>query len=151
MFLAEILWESGGLRYKRELACIKTGCPGRYDNSVGDKGKNYYGRGYIQLTHSYNYKAASLALYNDLRLIHNPDLVATDEDAAWGVSFWYWAKFVHSQPGIQRGEFGWATRAINGGECTHNMAAAHKRFAIYKKVLVAFHIHEQAKEHGCYN
>ena len=62
MFLAQILWESGGLRYKRELICIKTGCPGVYDHSVGVPGKNYYGRGYIQLTHSYNYKAASLDL-----------------------------------------------------------------------------------------
>src|SRR5258708_316378 len=71
MFLAEILWESGGLRYKKELVCVNTGCPGVYDHSVGVAGKEYYGRGYMQLSHSYNYKAASQALYGDDRLIQN--------------------------------------------------------------------------------
>lgn len=50
MFLAQIILESGGLQYKRELACIQTVCPGVYDSSVGAPGQNYYGRGYIQLT-----------------------------------------------------------------------------------------------------
>ena len=85
MFLSQVLWESGGLRHKRELACIETGCPGKYDSSEGVPGKNYYGRGYIQLTHSYNYKPASMAIYGDDRLITNPDLVADDEDCSWGM------------------------------------------------------------------
>jgi len=90
MFLSQILWESGGLRYKRELICVKSGCPGVYDHSVGVKGQEYYGRGYIQLTHSYNYKAASLALFNDLRLINDPDMVANNEDVAWATAAWFW-------------------------------------------------------------
>jgi chitinase len=50
MFLAQILHESGGLRYKRELACINTGCPNDYQiTGPGIPGKRYYGRGYIQL------------------------------------------------------------------------------------------------------
>ena len=151
MFLAEILWESGGLRYKRELICVKTGCPGVYDSSVGVKGKNYYGRGYIQLTHSYNYKAASLDLYHDLRLINDPDIVANSEDAAWGTAFWFWKTNVHSRAGVQQHKFGDATRAINGMECTGNMQAAHKRFDIYKKVHAAFHLNNAVNEHGCYN
>ncbi|XP_017492178.1 PREDICTED: endochitinase At2g43620-like [Rhagoletis zephyria] len=150
MFLAQILWESGGLRYKRELICVKTGCPGVYDHSVGVPGKNYYGRGYIQLTHSYNYKAASLDLYHDLRLINDPDLVARDEDAAWGTAFWFWKVHVHNRAGVRAHHFGDATRAINGMECTGRMPAAHKRFDIYRKVLVAFHIHEGANGSGCW-
>ena len=46
------------------------------------------GRGYIMLTGSANYKAASEALYNDDRLLDNPGLVASSENYAWGVSFW---------------------------------------------------------------
>jgi len=151
IFLAQILWESGGLKYKRELQCVKTGCPGKYDSSVGIPGKNYYGRGYIQLTHSYNYKAASLALYGDDRLIKNPDLVADDEDAAWGTAFWFWKTNVHSKAGIAQGHFGVATRAVNGGECTGNLPAAHSRFAIYKKILAAIKLNTPAIETGCYN
>lgn len=60
------------------------------------KGKRYWGRGYIQLTWSYNYKAASLDLFNDDRLYTDPDQVATDDNIAWEVSFWFWKKNVHS-------------------------------------------------------
>ena len=51
MFLAQILWESDGLRAKREYACLATGCPGQYldTNYPYYPGQNYYGRGYIQL------------------------------------------------------------------------------------------------------
>lgn len=150
MFLSQILWESGGLRYKRELICIKTGCPGVYDHSVGAPGKNYYGRGYIQLTHSYNYKAASLDLYHDLRLITNPDMVADNEDCAWATAFWFWKINVHNRAGVQQHHFGDATRAINGMECS-GMPAARKRFQIYQHVMRAFHINEAPNEHGCYN
>lgn len=48
MFLAQILWESDGLRAKSEYACEHTGCPGVYGTSRYI-GQNYYGRGYIQL------------------------------------------------------------------------------------------------------
>lgn len=152
MFLAQIIWESGGLKYKRELICVQSGCPGRYDSSVGVKGKNYYGRGYIQLTHSYNYKAASLSLYHDLRLINDPDMVANNEDAAWATSFWFWKTNVHNQGGVQQHHFGAATKAVNGMECANGgWPAAHSRFEIYKKVLKAFHINEAPNEHGCWN
>ena len=50
MFLAQIIHESGGLKHKRELACINTGCPNHYHiTGPGIQGKRYYGRGYIQL------------------------------------------------------------------------------------------------------
>jgi hypothetical protein len=44
------MWESGGLVYKVEQACVKTKCPGVYGKSIY-KGKEYYGRGYIQLVY----------------------------------------------------------------------------------------------------
>lgn len=48
MFLAQILWESDGLKAKEEYACIQTKCPGVYGTSKYP-GRSYYGRGYIQL------------------------------------------------------------------------------------------------------
>ncbi len=47
MFLAQIAWESIGLKEKRELICIQSGCIGTY--GYGAPGKGYYGRGYMQL------------------------------------------------------------------------------------------------------
>ena len=49
MFLAQIIWESDGLRAKKEYACMASGCPGQYTSGIGFPGQNYFGRGYIQL------------------------------------------------------------------------------------------------------
>jgi hypothetical protein len=49
MFLAQILWESDCLRATSEYACAN-GCPGAYPlTGYGIPGKQYFGRGYIQL------------------------------------------------------------------------------------------------------
>ena len=100
----------------------------------------------------YNYKAASSDLFNDDRLYTDPDQVATNDDIAWAVSFWFWKTNVHSLPGVSDGEFGVTTKAINGAlECSgSNYDTAKKRFEIYKIVLTAFNIDEEANENGCY-
>ncbi len=51
-------------------------------------GADYAGRGYIQLTHDYNYQAAGDALGIDL--VNNPDL-ALDPDIAARIFAWYWS------------------------------------------------------------
>ena len=77
MFLAQIMHESGGLKFKEEIRCMHNGCPGEYETGEGVPGKRYFGRGYIQLTWSYNYKAASEALFGDPnKLLRHPELVA---------------------------------------------------------------------------
>ena len=153
MFLAQIMWESGGLIYLSELACMLNGCAGSYETADDYPGQRYYGRGYIQLSWAYNYKAASQDLYNDLRLWTNPGQVSSNDNIAWAVSFWFWKKNVHSRPGVSAGHFGVTTHAINGAlECSGPYKEkARMRFAIYKKVLAAFNIHEAAIETGCYN
>ena len=45
MFLAQIMWESGGLRYNQEIDCMHSGCPGNYETSFDYAGVRYYGRG----------------------------------------------------------------------------------------------------------
>lgn len=152
MFLAEIMWESGGLYYKSELACQQNNCAGSYQDSVGIPGKYYYGRGYIQLTWGANYKAASNALYNNDDLLNNPDQVATNEDYAWGVSFWYWKANV--KPALNNTyDFGLATKAINGAlECSGSGTdIAKKRYQIYTEVLKVFEPSATPIESGCYN
>ncbi|RWS11900.1 hypothetical protein B4U79_02455, partial [Dinothrombium tinctorium] len=150
MFLAQILHESGGLIYKKEIACARTGCPGVYDNGVGYPRRNYYGRGYIQLTHSYNYKAASQDLYGDDRLLRDPDLVSDNENVAWATAFWYWRTRVRNQANVLKFWFGSSTNAINGAlECRGAYQdKARRRFEIYKRVLKAFNLNVTPIENG---
>lgn len=91
MALAQFLHESQGLKKKIEEQCKDSGCPGQYTVPGCDvPGKNYFGRGYIQLSWCYNYKEASQDLYGDDTLVKDPDLVARDENAAWNTAFWFW-------------------------------------------------------------
>ena len=153
MFLAQLMWESGGLQYIRELDCVWSGCPGQYVSDDDYSGQRYYGRGYIQLTWAYNYKTASLSLYNDLRLYENPELVAQFDSISWSVSLWYWKEYVHDLDGVQNGYFGVTTRSINGIlECAGGPYEykARIRFELYAKVLRAFNLFETPLENGCY-
>jgi len=151
MFLAEILWESGGLQYKRELACITNNCTTSYRSAGDPDGVYYYGRGYIQLSWSYNYKAASQALLGDQNtLFYSPDSVASQESLSWNTAYWFWATNVHSDPGVQAGQFGSATNKINGGlECNPCRGACTNRFNIYSIVLKAFGDNEAPNSAGC--
>lgn len=154
MFLAQIIHESGGLRFKEEERCKLniTACMNDYKDTKHDvKGKLYYGRGYIQLTWSVNYLAASKDIFGDSRLLNTPEIVAKDDYLAWAVSFWYWKTRVRTHPGVLRGEFGSSTNRINGAiECLPvPTQTAINRFIIYTKVLKSFNITEKPNSFGC--
>ncbi|GMI76983.1 PATHOGENESIS-RELATED 3, basic chitinase [Hibiscus trionum] len=51
-------------------------------------GRQYYGRGPMQLTHNYNYGQAGRAIGEDL--INNPDLVATNPTISFKTAIWFW-------------------------------------------------------------
>ncbi|KAI8323899.1 lysozyme-like protein [Martensiomyces pterosporus] len=101
MFLANMIWESDGLRTKEEYLCKQSpsACYSSY-GAPNAKGDHFWGRGYIQISWAENYIAASQALFGDERLFQNPQLASYDEGAAWGVSFWYWKTRVHSIPSV---------------------------------------------------
>ncbi|AXB42092.1 chitinase [Amycolatopsis albispora] len=123
-FLANVNHETGGLVHIVEQNqdnyphyCDATqpyGCP------AGQAA--YYGRGPVQLSWNFNYKAAGDALGIDL--LNNPYLVQNDAAVAWRTGLWYWN--TQSGPGTMtphdamvngRG-FGETIRSINGAlEC----------------------------------
>jgi predicted chitinase len=120
-FLANVSHETGGLVYVTEIdksgnycASEPYGCPaGTY---------SYYGRGPIQLSWNFNYKAAGDALGVDL--LDNPSLVETDPAISWKTGLWYWD--TQTGPGtmtahdamVNGAGFGETIRSINGSvEC----------------------------------
>lgn len=138
MCLAQLLWESDGLRAKREYACEVTQCPGEYRTPGCDApGQYYYGRGYIQLTWCDNYRAASAGIFGNDRLVGDPDAVAREDAIAWQTAFWYWGNRVHDAPGVQAGQFGASTKAINGGNPLD--LSESELFKVINHVLRLFH------------
>lgn len=97
-FLANVSHETLGLKYVTEINTANYphycdpsqpyGCPAGTDM--------YYGRGPIQLSWNFNYKAAGDALGIDL--LNDPMLVETDPAVAWATALWYW----NTQPGTGR-------------------------------------------------
>jgi len=51
-------------------------------------GRQYYGRGPMQLSYNYNYGPAGRAIGVDL--LNNPDLVATDPVVSFKTALWFW-------------------------------------------------------------
>lgn len=117
MLLANLIWESTGFQHRQEIACrgearVTERCPYGL----------YHGRGYIQLSWDYNYRAASRAIFGDDRLLMVPDLAARD-DVAWQTALWYWDTHVRPRllenNAVAKRHFGYAVRAINGlNECS---------------------------------
>jgi len=115
-FLAQMLHESGMLRFKEEIwgpTPAQQRYEGRIDlgNTKPGDGFRFRGRGLIQLTGRANYAAYTLATGIDY--LENPDLVA-ERPAAVDVAGWFWHR-----NGINRladlNDINQVTRRINGG------------------------------------
>jgi predicted chitinase len=105
---------------KKIIVDIKTGKPINFNNlalklgntQTGD-GARFKGRGFIQLTGRYNYKIASQAIFNDDRLLKQPELAANPQIAA-KIAVWYWKNRVQTKVGDFR-DVKAVTLPINAG------------------------------------
>jgi chitodextrinase/predicted chitinase len=122
-FLANIDHETGGMIYTEELnqAAWGTYCDRSQSYGCPAGQTAYHGRGPMQLSWNFNYKAAGDAL--GINLLNSPDLVKTDSAVAWKTGIWYWmtgtgGAGMTSHAAMTNGSgFGSTIRAINGIEC----------------------------------
>lgn len=59
-------------------------------NEASGEGWKYRGRGPIQITGKANYRACSIAVYGDERLLDTPELLEADMDVAVKSACWFW-------------------------------------------------------------
>lgn len=126
-----------------------------YCSSSGEfpcaSGRQYYGRGPIQLTWNYNYGQCGRALGVDL--LNNPDLVATDPVVSFKSALWFWMTPQSPKPSchdVITGQwnpssgdraagrlpgYGTVTNIINGGlECGRGQdSRVQDRIGFYKR------------------
>ncbi|MEV6513978.1 chitinase [Streptomyces sp. NBC_01261] len=123
-FLANVSHETGGLVYivEQNTANYPTYCDWSQSYGCPAGQSAYYGRGPLQISWNFNYKAAGDALGIDL--LGNPWLVQNDSAVAWKTALWYWN--TQSGPGsmtphnamVNGAGFGQTIRSINGSiEC----------------------------------
>ncbi len=142
-FLANVSHETGGLVYivEQNTANYPHYCDSTQPYGCPAGQSAYYGRGPIQLSWNFNYKAAGDALGIDL--LHNPWLVEQDPAVAWKTALWYWN--TQSGPGTYTGHdaivdghgFGETIRSINGAlECGGgNPAQVQSRIDSYTRFV----------------
>ncbi|MFL6124167.1 chitinase [Actinophytocola sp.] len=123
-FLANVSHETGGLVYvvEQNQANYPTYCDWNQPYGCPAGQAAYYGRGPIQLSWNFNYKAAGD--YLGIDLLDDPWQVENNAAVSWKTALWYW--MTQSGPGTmtphdamvnQRG-FGETIRSINGSlEC----------------------------------
>ncbi len=140
-FLANVNHESGGLVYVEEINQANWPLYCDYSQSYGcPAGQSaYHGRGPIQLSWNFNYKAAGDALGIDL--LNNPDRVKNEASVAYQTAVWYW--MTQRGPGtmtpheamVNSRGFGETIRSINGSlECNGgNPAQVQSRVDAYNR------------------
>ncbi|MBZ3901392.1 MULTISPECIES: glycoside hydrolase family 19 protein [Streptomyces] len=142
-FLANVNHETGGLVHivEQNTANYPTYCDWSQSYGCPAGQAAYYGRGPIQLSWNFNYKAAGDAL--GLNLLGNPWLVQNDAAVAWKTALWYWN--TQKGPGTMTGHnamvnsagFGHTIRSINGSlECDgKNPAQVQSRVSAYQRFV----------------
>jgi predicted chitinase len=138
-FLANVSHETAGLVYvvEQDTANYPDYCDPSQPYGCPAGNAAYYGRGPLQLSWNFNYKAAGDALGIDL--LDNPDLVATDAAVSWKTALWYW--MTQNGPNtmtahdamVNGAGFGQTIRSINGSlECDgKNPAEMQDRVNLY--------------------
>ncbi|GLD98124.1 hypothetical protein PINS_up006821 [Pythium insidiosum] len=90
-FIAQMAHASGSFTFTQQAGASLFDANAFCSKELGDPcnpNERYHGRGPIQLTWNYNYKAYGDSIGVDL--VNHPNWVATDATIAWGSALWYW-------------------------------------------------------------
>ncbi|MFF5091002.1 lectin [Streptomyces niveus] len=140
-FLANVSHETGGLVHivEQNTANYPHYCDASQPYGCPAGQAAYYGRGPIQLSWNFNYKAAGDAL--GINLLADPWRVQNDAAVAWKTGLWYWN--TQNGPGtmtphnamVNQAGFGQTIRSINGSlECDgRNPATVQSRINNYQR------------------
>jgi predicted chitinase len=140
-FLANVSHETGGLVHvvEQNSANYPHYCDGSQPYGCPAGQAAYYGRGPVQLSWNFNYKAAGDALGIDL--LRNPWLVQNDAAVAWKTAIWFWmtstgaGRMTAHTAMVSGAGFGETIRTINGSrECNGgNPAQVQSRVSSYER------------------
>jgi len=109
-----------------------------YANRMGNgspasgDGYKFRGRGPIQCTGKNNYTACSKFLYNDLRLVDDPDLIIKDKKIAIMSACWFWS-INNLNRYCDKNDIIGMTKRINGG--TNGLSDRKVRYNKYLTIL----------------
>ncbi|CAF1472462.1 unnamed protein product, partial [Didymodactylos carnosus] len=151
-FLAHVSHETDGLKTYIEY-CKSQGTCNNYQNSPwcsaqAKSGKQYFGRGWLQLSYPCNYEACGKAI--GLDLLSDPDLVNGSDEVAAQTGIWFWQSN-ELGPLAAADKFGETTNKLNVYECTghpgHHMQA--KRISTYKTVRKCYGLPESTGNLEC--
>nr|QMP82871.1 MAG: putative chitinase [Caudoviricetes sp.] len=101
-------------------------------NVASGDGYKFRGRGPIQVTGKNNYTLCSKFLFNDLRLISDPDLIIKDKKVCIMSACWYWS-YRNINRYCDKKDIIGMTKAINGG--TNGLSDRKVRFNKYLTIL----------------
>ncbi|MFE4171605.1 glycoside hydrolase family 19 protein [Streptomyces sp. NPDC056909] len=142
-FLANVSHETGGLVHvvEQNTANYPHYCDPNQSYGCPAGQAAYYGRGPIQLSWNFNYKAAGDAL--GINLLADPWRVERESAVAWKTGLWYWN--TQNGPGtmtphnamVNQAGFGQTIRSINGSlECDgRNPAQVQSRINNYQRFV----------------
>ena len=100
--------------------------------STSGDGWKFRGRGPIQCTGKKNYIACSKFLFNDLRLVTDPNLILKDKNIAIMSACWYWS-INNLNRYCDKGDIVGMTKRINGG--TNGLDNRKVRYTKYLAIL----------------
>ncbi|WP_216903006.1 chitinase [Nocardia alni] len=142
-FLANVSHETVGLKFivEQNRANYSHYCDRSQPYGCPAGQSAYYGRGPLQLSWNFNYKAAGDALHVDL--LSNPYAVERDATVSWKTGLWFWnsqagAGTMTPHDAMVRGKgFGETIRSINGDLECHgkNPDERNDRIDLYKKFV----------------
>ncbi|CAI0449516.1 unnamed protein product [Linum tenue] len=133
-FFAHVSHETGGNVEIKDLCYTEEIERGTYCDSSAvanpcAPGRQYYGRGPLQLSWNYNYGECGKA--NGFDGLRNPDIVAKDPVVTWKSALWFWSTSVRP---TERKGFGETIHKINGMECNHgNTDEVEDRVRYYRE------------------